>query len=99
MYTSGSTGLPKGVPITHAGVFNLVNGQTYCPFDASRVHLLLSNLSFDFSTLELWGALLVGARLAGLPSRFDALYTRCAWATPVGEMCGPSRGSAAGSLT
>ena len=73
MYTSGSTGLPKGVPITHAGVFNLVNGQTYCPFDASRVHLLLSNLSFDFSTLELWGALLVGARLAVYEDTFVSL--------------------------
>lgn len=73
MYTSGSTGLPKGVPITHAGVFNLVNGQTYCPFDASRVHLLLSNLSFDFSTLELWGALLVGARLAIYEDTFVSL--------------------------
>ena len=73
MYTSGSTGLPKGVPITHAGVFNLVNGQTYCPFDASRVHLLLSNLSFDFSTLELWGALLVGARLAVYENTFVSL--------------------------
>ncbi len=63
-YTSGSTGRPKGVPIGHAGILNLVFGQTYCPFGPGEVHLLLSSLSFDFSTLELWGALLTGARLA-----------------------------------
>ncbi len=64
IYTSGSTGTPKGVQIEHAGIGNLVLGQTYFTFGPQEVHLMLSSLAFDFSTLELWGALLNGSRLA-----------------------------------
>jgi len=64
IYTSGSTGTPKGVQIEHAGIGNLVLGQTCFTFGPQEVHLMLSSLAFDFSTLELWGALLNGSRLA-----------------------------------
>ena len=73
IYTSGSTGTPKGVLIEHTGVGNLVLGQTYTTFGPQEVHLLLASLAFDFSTLELWGALLHGARLAVYDQPFMSL--------------------------
>ncbi len=61
MYTSGSTGRPKGVTIPHKGILRLVLGSTYTKYDAGRVFLQLAPISFDASTLEIWGALLHGA--------------------------------------
>jgi len=69
MYTSGSTGRPKGVEIPQRAISRLVFGASYASFDASRVWLQLAPISFDASTLELWGALLHGARLALYPER------------------------------
>lgn len=60
MYTSGSTGKPKGVVVPHRGVTRLVVGTDYITFDEKQVFLQLSALSFDASTLEIWGALLNG---------------------------------------
>ncbi len=64
MYTSGSTGQPKGVCIPHRGVVRLVNQVDYINLDATEVLLQLAPLAFDASTFEIWGALLNGARLA-----------------------------------
>ena len=62
MFTSGSTGRPKGVAVPHRGVLRLVFGQSYARLDATRTLLFASPVSFDASTLELWGALLHGGR-------------------------------------
>jgi amino acid adenylation domain-containing protein len=71
MFTSGSTGQPKGVAIRHASIARLVFGNDYTIFGPDRVFLQLATVSFDASTFELWGALLHGAKLviapAGLP--------------------------------
>ena len=64
MYTSGSTGLPKGVAATHRGVVRLVQGTGFVPLGPSTVFLQLAPISFDASTLEIWGPLLNGGRLA-----------------------------------
>ncbi len=63
MYTSGSTGQPKGVSIPHRGVVRLVKETNYINLTASDVLLQLSPISFDAATFELWGALLNGGKL------------------------------------
>jgi amino acid adenylation domain-containing protein len=60
VFTSGSTGKPKGVVVPHRGVVRLVRDTDYIEFSPSQVYLQLSALSFDASTLELWGPLLNG---------------------------------------
>jgi amino acid adenylation domain-containing protein len=71
MFTSGSTGQPKGVTIRHTSIARLVLGNDFATFGPDRVFLQLAPVSFDASTFELWGALLHGAKLiiapAGLP--------------------------------
>ncbi len=64
MYTSGSTGRPKGVEVVHRGIVRLVKGQRYAKLGADEVMFQFAPLSFDASTLEVWGSLLNGGRLA-----------------------------------
>ena len=66
LYTSGSTGQPKGASITHQSVARLVNGD-WMRFNPNGVHLQLNSLSFDTVTVEIWGALLHGGRVTIMP--------------------------------
>jgi amino acid adenylation domain-containing protein len=67
LYTSGSTGVPKGVAVTNRNVLRLVLGTGYARFGPVEVFLQLAPVSFDASTFEIWGALLHGGRLVLAP--------------------------------
>ncbi len=69
MYTSGSTGQPKGVAVTHRGVVRLVCGTDFLQVSGEDRFLQLAPPSFDASTLEIWGALLNGAQLVMAPAQ------------------------------
>ncbi|MEI5100661.1 non-ribosomal peptide synthetase [Streptomyces sp. PmtG] len=74
VFTSGSTGGPRGVALTHATVVNLITHQPYAAIDrTSRVAQVASH-SFDVCAWEIWGALLNGATLVEV-ARQDLLDT------------------------
>jgi len=66
MYTSGSTGQPKGVGVPHRAINRLVSNTNYVKFEESDRVAQVSNASFDAVTFEIWGALLNGSRVVVL---------------------------------
>lgn len=75
MYTSGSTGLPKGVLAKHEGVIRLVNNTDYVTLNSEKRLLQVSPLAFDGSTFDIWGSLLNGAALVLMPEGIPELGT------------------------
>ncbi len=73
MYTSGSTGRPNGVAVTHRGIVRLVRETGYAELGPGETFLQLAPISFDAATLEVWGPLLNGARLAIFPPGVPSL--------------------------
>jgi fengycin family lipopeptide synthetase E len=63
MYTSGSTGQPKGCVVTHRNITRLVKGNDFAHFDADQSLLLTGAPIFDANTFEIWSVLLNGGRL------------------------------------
>jgi amino acid adenylation domain-containing protein/non-ribosomal peptide synthase protein (TIGR01720 family) len=67
IYTSGSTGTPKGVAVPHRTVNRLVCNTNYVQLEPCDRIVQASNTSFDAATFEIWGSLLHGATLVGVP--------------------------------
>ncbi|WP_242072835.1 condensation domain-containing protein, partial [Brevibacillus laterosporus] len=67
MYTSGSTGEPKGILTTHQNIIKTVINNGYIEITPGDCLLQLSNYAFDGSTFEIYGALLHGATLVLAP--------------------------------
>jgi amino acid adenylation domain-containing protein len=65
MYTSGSTGEPKGVCVTHTGVVNLLD-ELEC--EAGDTCAWWTSGGFDVSVFEIFGALRAGATVDVVPA-------------------------------
>ena len=63
MYTSGTSGKPKGALIPQKAVLRLVKNTNYVNFNKDSIVLQLGAIAFDASTFEIWGALLCSGTL------------------------------------
>lgn len=63
MYTSGSSGVPKGVMIETRSIVSLIKDTNYTHMQSSDRILQLSNYAFDGCIYDIFGALLNGASL------------------------------------
>lgn len=74
LFTSGSTGSPKGVPVTHAGVCAFVGdlAETIALAEGDVV-ISVSQFHFDLSTFDLFGSVRAGACVR-LASPGDLLF-------------------------
>jgi amino acid adenylation domain-containing protein len=79
MHTSGSTGEPKGVAVSHRNVICLVRDNVWSPASRDKV-LMHGPYAFDISTYELWVPLLSGGEVAP-PGELDVETTALAVAT------------------
>ncbi|MFG3252558.1 amino acid adenylation domain-containing protein [Streptomyces sp. NPDC048172] len=70
VFTSGSTGSPKGVPIRHEGIVRLVFNSCYVALDENAVVPQLANVLFDAAAFEIWGVLLHGGTAVLYPSDY-----------------------------
>ena len=66
VYTSGTTGVPKGVAVTHHSVTQLLESLDV-GVPRAGVWSQCHSLAFDFSVWEIFGALLGGGRLVVVP--------------------------------
>ncbi|NLU78161.1 non-ribosomal peptide synthetase [Micromonospora sp. HNM0581] len=63
MYTSGSTGQPKGVVVSHRAVVSRAIGADYVTVGPDTRLLQTGSVAFDAATFEIWAPLLNGGTL------------------------------------
>jgi amino acid adenylation domain-containing protein len=66
-FTSGSTGVPKGVAVPQRAVIRLISNPRFAPLGPGQRLLHLAPVAFDASILEIWGGLLTGATVVVAP--------------------------------
>jgi len=79
-FTSGSTGVPKAVAVTHGNLLSLIPDMVErFDFASDAKTLLFHSFSFDLHCWEVYGTLSVGGRLVVLPSVRDvgAIWSAC----------------------
>ena len=68
IFTSGTTGRPKGTTVTHGNVTRLIGAaRQRLEIGRGDVWTLFHSLAFDFSVWEIWGALTTGGRVVVVP--------------------------------
>ena len=74
MFTSGSTGVPKGVVISHRGVIDLVEAFADAfGFDSEMKHANQAPFDFDVSVKDIYNAMRNGASVAVVPRKLFSM--------------------------
>lgn len=74
MFTSGSTGVPKGVPMTHANYINFVeNALAILPFTSEEVFADFHDFAFDISIFYLFCVLFVEGAISPIVEQKDKI--------------------------
>lgn len=63
LYTSGTTGRPKGCIVTNQNILRTIKNQDFIPFNVNDTVLQTASIAFDPSVVEIWGALGCGGTL------------------------------------
>ncbi len=73
MYTSGTTGRPKGVAVPHRAILAYGHAQPFMQMRADDVVLHFLTIACDGATFEIWAALLNGASIAVVEAQAPSL--------------------------